>query len=95
MAQGVEDNEVTCEPLILIDTAGCDLPELELPDEQSKGNEGVCLQLSPSTVFCSCCLQLSSAAVSGRYYLQLSSAIGCSCCLWLLSATAICSCYLK
>ncbi|XP_067948248.1 DNA-binding protein SMUBP-2-like isoform X2 [Watersipora subatra] len=38
--QGVEENEITSEPLILIDTEGCNLPELDLPDEQSHGNEG-------------------------------------------------------
>lgn len=28
-----------CPPLLLIDTAGCDMPELDLKDEESKGNE--------------------------------------------------------
>ncbi|XP_052828218.1 DNA-binding protein SMUBP-2 [Octopus bimaculoides] len=36
----IEENELTTEPLILIDTAGCNLPELEVPEEISKGNEG-------------------------------------------------------
>lgn len=36
----MEDNDITREPLLLIDTAGCDLQELDLPDEQSRGNEG-------------------------------------------------------
>lgn len=36
----VEDNEDTRIPLLLIDTAGCDLHELDLPEEISKGNEG-------------------------------------------------------
>ncbi|CAI9732054.1 DNA-binding protein SMUBP-2-like [Octopus vulgaris] len=35
----IEENELTTEPLILIDTAGCNLPELEVPEEISKGNE--------------------------------------------------------
>ncbi|WAR00145.1 SMBP2-like protein [Mya arenaria] len=37
---GVEENETTSSPLLFIDTAGCDLPELDLPEEISKGNEG-------------------------------------------------------
>nr|XP_034978617.1 DNA-binding protein SMUBP-2 isoform X2 [Zootoca vivipara] len=37
---GVASTEETCIPLLLIDTAGCGLFELELEDEQSKGNEG-------------------------------------------------------
>ncbi|XP_064609271.1 DNA-binding protein SMUBP-2-like [Liolophura sinensis] len=36
----VEDSEDTRIPLLLIDTAGCDLYELDLPEEISKGNEG-------------------------------------------------------
>ena len=40
---GIIENDVTLVPLLLIDTAGCDLHELDLPDEQSKGNEGSCL----------------------------------------------------
>ncbi|XP_067663777.1 DNA-binding protein SMUBP-2-like [Haliotis asinina] len=37
---GVTDCEETSCPLLLVDTAGCDLFELELPEEVSKGNEG-------------------------------------------------------
>ncbi|XP_077549705.1 DNA-binding protein SMUBP-2-like isoform X2 [Haemaphysalis longicornis] len=37
---GVEDNEDTALPLLLIDTAGCEMAELDTPDEESKGNEG-------------------------------------------------------
>ena len=36
----VADNEITSCALLYIDTAGCDLPELDLPDEVSRGNEG-------------------------------------------------------
>ncbi|XP_048774514.1 DNA-binding protein SMUBP-2-like [Ostrea edulis] len=36
----VEEDEETSEPLLLIDTAGCQLFELDVPDEISKGNEG-------------------------------------------------------
>ncbi|XP_059153320.1 DNA-binding protein SMUBP-2-like [Physella acuta] len=36
----VSASEETRSPLLLIDTAGCDLHELDLPDELSKGNEG-------------------------------------------------------
>ncbi|XP_077177382.1 DNA-binding protein SMUBP-2 isoform X3 [Paroedura picta] len=37
---GVASTEETSIPLLLIDTAGCGLFELEVEDEQSKGNEG-------------------------------------------------------
>ena len=38
----VRDTRETSVPLLFIDTAGCDLWELETPDEESKGNEGTC-----------------------------------------------------
>lgn len=34
------ESEDTSIPLLLIDTAGCDLNELDLAEEVSKGNEG-------------------------------------------------------
>ncbi|NXC49988.1 SMBP2 protein, partial [Penelope pileata] len=37
---GVSSTEETTTPLLLIDTAGCGLLELEVEDEQSKGNPG-------------------------------------------------------
>lgn len=37
---GVTSTEETTIPLLLIDTAGCGLFELEVEDEQSKGNPG-------------------------------------------------------
>ncbi|NXP92462.1 SMBP2 protein, partial [Passerina amoena] len=37
---GVSDTEETSIPLLLIDTAGCGLFELDVEDEQSKGNPG-------------------------------------------------------
>lgn len=37
---GVTDTEETRVPLLLIDTAGCGLLELEEEDSQSKGNPG-------------------------------------------------------
>ncbi|KAM3609523.1 uncharacterized protein V6R79_016305 [Siganus canaliculatus] len=37
---GVASVEETSVPLLLIDTAGCGLSEMELADEQSKGNQG-------------------------------------------------------
>ena len=37
---GVEETEVTAIPVLLIDTSGCDLQELTLCGEVSKGNEG-------------------------------------------------------
>lgn len=49
LLQGVENNDITRDALVFIDTSDCDLYELDLPDEQSKGNEGqitpVCLPL--------------------------------------------------
>lgn len=36
----VRETRETSIPLVFIDTAGCDLRELETPDEESKGNEG-------------------------------------------------------
>ena len=36
----VTDTEDTCMPLVLIDTAGCDLNELDVASNESKGNEG-------------------------------------------------------
>lgn len=35
----------TSTPLLLIDTAGCGLNEMEVADEQSKGNQGAPLLL--------------------------------------------------
>lgn len=37
---GVADVEETSMPLLLVDTAGCGLSEMEDTDEQSKGNQG-------------------------------------------------------
>lgn len=37
---GIENNEETNAPLVLIDTTGCDLYELEVEDQESKANEG-------------------------------------------------------
>lgn len=37
---GVACVEETSTPLLLIDTAGCGLSEMEVADEQSKGNTG-------------------------------------------------------
>ena len=37
---GVSDAELTSLPLLMIDTAGCDLYELQAQDNESKGNEG-------------------------------------------------------
>ena len=36
----VKDTENTSIPILLIDTTGCDLNELDIADEFSKGNEG-------------------------------------------------------
>lgn len=37
---GIESNDDTTAPLLMIDTAGCELYELHAEDEESKGNEG-------------------------------------------------------
>ena len=37
---GVKTNDDTESVLLLIDTAGCNLSELEVADNESKGNEG-------------------------------------------------------
>ena len=45
----------TSVPLVFIDTAGCDLHELDTTDEESKGNEGAlcgCNMNSAITVAC-------------------------------------------
>lgn len=36
---GVTEDETSVLPLLYIDTAGCDLRELDVPEEISKGNE--------------------------------------------------------
>ena len=36
----VNDTELASLPLLMIDTAGCDLYELQAQDKESKGNEG-------------------------------------------------------
>ena len=38
---GVMVTPLTSVPLVFIDTAGCDMCELDTPDEESKGNEGL------------------------------------------------------
>ena len=38
----MSETKETSVPLLLIDTAGCGLEELETTDEESKGNEGMC-----------------------------------------------------
>ena len=37
---GVKETAETSQVLLFIDTAGCDVVELETTDEESKGNEG-------------------------------------------------------
>ena len=38
---GVEVTSLTRVPLVFLDTAGCDMTELDTPSEESKGNEGL------------------------------------------------------
>ena len=40
---GVMMTPLTSIPLIFVDTAGCNMNELDTTDEESKGNEGVCV----------------------------------------------------
>jgi hypothetical protein len=44
---GITDNETSLLPLLYIDTAGCDLQELDLLEEISKGNEGTFCKITP------------------------------------------------
>ena len=37
---GVQETDETSLPLLLVDTTGCDVMEMEVEDEVSKGNEG-------------------------------------------------------
>lgn len=37
----MSDTEDTCVALLLVDTAGCGLSELDVASNESKGNEGV------------------------------------------------------
>ena len=39
--EGIAENDETSNALLLIDTAGCQLNELEVADNESKGNEGI------------------------------------------------------
>ena len=43
---GVEDGDVTDIPLLFVDCAGCELQELQLPHNASKGNNGMAFSLS-------------------------------------------------
>ena len=70
--QGVESNPYTQTPLLFIDTAGCELYELDVPEEISKSNEGeaklVSLYVSSLIKFG---LPLSAIAVIAPYSLQV------------------------
>lgn len=46
---GVAATEETGIPLLLVDTAGCGLFELEEEDDQSKGNPGELAQTGPAS----------------------------------------------
>ncbi|XP_046352610.1 DNA-binding protein SMUBP-2-like [Haliotis rufescens] len=69
---GVSDCEETSCPLLLVDTAGCDLSELELPEEVSKGNEGEAdIVASHVEKLISSGLQPENIAVIAPYNLQV------------------------
>ncbi|XP_077978180.1 DNA-binding protein SMUBP-2-like [Glandiceps talaboti] len=69
---GVADTEETNMSLLLIDTAGCDLYELELDEEMSKGNEGEAdlVQVHIETLI-SAGVAASDIAVIAPYNLQV------------------------
>lgn len=61
--------EETSIPLLLIDTAGCGLFELEVEDEQSKGNQGTVVV----SAFGSPCPELLSLFIFFRFQVMLST----------------------
>ncbi|XP_050417004.1 DNA-binding protein SMUBP-2 [Patella vulgata] len=68
----VNQSEETEIPLLLIDTAGCDLFELDLPEEISKGNEGEAgIVASHVEKLVGCGLKPDEIAVIAPYNLQV------------------------
>lgn len=69
---GIEDGELTSEPLLLIDTAGCDLWEMDVPEEISKGNKGEADIVNHHVRrLISCGLSVDEIAVIAPYNLQV------------------------
>lgn len=61
---GVAGVEETSASLLLIDTAGCGLGEMEVTDEQSKGNEGKSICIVKKHVFTVCVVTNGVCALS-------------------------------
>lgn len=69
---GVQETDETSLPLLLIDTAGCDVREKEVEDEVSKGNEGEADIVAVHVVtLITAGLQPSDIAVIAPYNLQV------------------------
>lgn len=69
---GVQETDETSFPLLLIDTAGCDIREKEVEDEVSKGNEGEAdIVAAHVTALITAGLPPSDIAVIAPYNLQV------------------------
>ena len=69
---GVQETDETSLPLLLIDTAGCDIREKEVEDEVSKGNEGEAdIAAAHVTALITAGLPPSDIAVIAPYNLQV------------------------
>lgn len=69
---GVQETDETSLPLLLIDTAGCDVREKEVEDEVSKGNEGEAdIVAAHVTTLITAGLPPSDIAVIAPYNLQV------------------------
>lgn len=69
---GIEDGELTSDPLLLIDTAGCNLCEMDVPEEISKGNQGEADIVNHHVrQLISCGLSVDEIAVIAPYNLQV------------------------
>lgn len=70
---GVQETDETSLPLLLIDTAGCDVREKEVEDEVSKGNEGEAdIVAAHVRALITAGLQPSDIAVIAPYNLQVN-----------------------
>lgn len=79
---GVQETDETMHPLLLIDTAGCDVSENEVEDEVSKGNKGEAdIVAAHVTALISAGLQPCDIAVIAPYNLQVTfkTVVDCPC----------------
>ena len=82
---GVQETDDTSLPLLLIDTAGCDVREKEVEDEVSKGNEGEAdIVAAHVMALITAGLQPSDIAVIAPYNLQV--------CLFFLPSVELQAC---